>query len=216
MLWVDDALYLANQGGGSVTTVGVSVTQTGAELVNPRNLASEMGTRALAFDARDNLVLALNQGAGSITLIDRATGASVGRIDAVRSPGSENDDHSDRLQAPNRPAVATMFPQMVRADTTFLLQLTGKNLMGATALLLLDPESLPGLVQGNGTANRGVFGTTDPGITVSEITPSPDGAQLMARVHVVRGHATAPRILRVLTPNGETTLDGALAIAIRQ
>ena len=216
MLLLGEKLYLANQTGGSITTLGADITTTTVGLIAPANIHAESGTRALAFDARENLVLALNQGAGSISLIDPASGTVTGRIDAVRVTASDDDDNADRLAAPNLPALSLMQPGTARSDTTFTLELLGTNLNGATAVLFLDPAAVPGLVRGRGNVNRGNLGVQDRGITVSNIQVSADGTQLTAQVHIDRGHATGARVLRVLTPNGETSLAGALSMMVNQ
>jgi uncharacterized protein (TIGR03437 family) len=216
ILKVGDTLYFANQTGGSVTASGTAVTTTTVSLVNPRNLRTEPGTRALAYDARDNLILALNEGAGSISLIDPVNFAVVGRIDAVRTAPSDDDDHLDRTSAKNLPALVLSAPGTIRSDTTFLLELSGTNLAAATAILFVDPQTVPGLERGRGHWNRGNIGQTDPGISVTDIRPDASGTVLTATVHVARGHATAPRLIRVLTPNGESPLANAPVLNVLQ
>jgi uncharacterized protein (TIGR03437 family) len=216
ILLLGETLYLANPSGGSVTALGATFTTTSVSLVNPRNLRVEAGARALAFNARDNLLLALNQGAGSVSLIDPANFAVLGRIDAVRVNPDDDDDHSDRRAAPNLPTLTAVYPSAVQADSTFLLQLTGTNLAGATAVLFLDPQTIPLLERGRGHWNRGNSGQSVPGIAVSDIRVTSDGTALAANVFVARGHATAPRAIRVLTPNGESALTGAPVLFVSQ
>jgi uncharacterized protein (TIGR03437 family) len=211
-----EKIYGANQSGASITSFGFAYTSILASAVEPTNIATEQGTRALALDSRDNLLLALNQGTGTVSLIDVASGSVTGKIDGVRVSPGDDDDHQDRLNAPNLPRITSSLPATANGDTLFLLELAGSNFTGATAVLFIDPATVPSFLRGKGNLNRGNYGTADPGIAVSNIQVSPDGTQLTANVRVARGIATGQRLIRVLAPNGETPVIGAPTIQVFQ
>lgn len=207
--------YFTNQSGGSITIVPVTLTG-----FTPTTLKVDIGARALAVDTKDKLLVVANQGSGTLVLIDLTNNQIVGRINAVRSELEEDDDkhddREDREKAANIPLVSSLSPTTAKQDTTVTIVITGKNLTGATDVLFVDPDSLPGKGKGRGNGNsgnhfHGPFGTTEPGFTASNITVNAAGTQLTATIKIA---ATVPKgdyVLRVATPNGESTFVSATA-----
>ncbi|MEK7405955.1 MAG: hypothetical protein AAB225_12675 [Acidobacteriota bacterium] len=127
-----------------------------------------------------------DQGSGNIVLVDLNTNEIIGRINAALNPRS------------------------ARAGASFALTVTGTNLAGATELVFIDPDSLPGRGKGkgreeHGNHGHGPFGKRDPGFTVTNITVNPAGTQLTATVAIAASVARGDRLVRVNTPNGEST-----------
>jgi uncharacterized protein (TIGR03437 family) len=223
MVSAGDRLYLANQSGGTISTTTVGLlpaVQFGPQSIqiNPSNFKAGQGPRSLSIDSRDNWLLTANEGAGTIAATDLSTNAAVATIDALRSsPGDASDDHSDRLSAPNVPTIASVTPSSSIASggiVTVNVTVNGTNLANATALLLIDPATVPGLGRAKGNANRGVTGTTDPALAVSNLQVSADGTRLTAQIQIQSNTQPRTRVLRVLTPNGETSLTGAPTFSV--
>ena len=205
-------VFFANQSGGSVTMVPVSVLKSGTINAPPTAIRVDLGARALAVDTKDNLLLVTNQGSGTIVLIDLKTDTVAGHIDAVRTSQdsqSTEDNHSDRDQAMNAPTVTTLAPVSGKAGTTFTVTITGTNLANASAVFFVDSASLLGGGHGNPGRDHGPFGSTDPGITVSNITST--ATQVKAQIAIAAGHAPGTRVVRVSTPNGTSTLTASSA-----
>ncbi len=214
-------IFLANQSGATVTTSPVSLV-TDTQFVStdvqltPVNLKVDIGARSLALDENDGLLLTACQGDGQIVLTDLGNQNVTGRIDAVRvSPNDTSDDHSDRLAAPNLPSIAATAPIITgtaATPVTIALLLSGANLSNASTVLFLDPATVPSLAPGQGNVNRGNFGASDPAFTVTGIQAN--GTQIMLQVQIAANTSPRTRVIRVLTPNGETSLTGAPTISI--
>ena len=210
---VGSTAYFANQTGGSVSIAPVTFSN-GTPVFNPTALNVGIGVRALAVDTKDNLLLVTSEGSGTVKVIDLATGKLLGSIDAVRSgkdDADEDDDHDDRNHGTNMPVISSISPSSVKAGGSFMITVTGTNLGGATDLIFVDPEEMPG--HGNGKAkgrdrNHPLDGR-DTGFTVSGITVNPAGTMLTALVQIAAGHSKAERVVRVLTPNGESPFQPA-------
>src|SRR5205807_7586766 len=106
----------------------------------------DLGARALAIDAKDNLLVVSNEGTGTLVLVNLASSTVAGRINAVRSDsdGDDKDDHSDRDSASNAPSLRTLSPVTAKAGASFTVTIGGANLTGATGVLFIDLSSLPG------------------------------------------------------------------------
>ena len=220
---VGDQIYLADQSGGSVTTTPVSILSSGqltpsSIQITPVNFSSGLGTRSLDVDSKDSLLLMLNEGTETIGLAAMGTNSTAGSIDAVRSSPSDNtDDHSDRLAAPNLPTISSVTPAGIaggEVPVTTNITITGTNLMNAEAILLIDPSTVPGLAIGLGNVNRGNFGVSDPAFTVSNIQANAAGTMVTAQVVIAANTQVRTRVVRVLTPNGETSLSNAPTFSI--
>ena len=171
-----NTVFFANQSGGTITIAPVPL---GA--FTPTTLSIGMGVRGLAVDTKDKLLLVGNQGSGVIALVDLNTGQIVGRINAVVSENEDDDNgktkhdnRDDRDKAGNAPAISSVTPDKSKPGTTMTLTIAGKNLTGATDVMFVDPDSLPGKGKGRGNGNsgnhnHGPFGTRDPGFVVSNI-----------------------------------------------
>jgi uncharacterized protein (TIGR03437 family) len=208
-LW-GDTVYFANQSGGSVTAAKVSLTPSPA--FTPRSIPVGLGARSLAVDALDKLLLVANEGSGEVVLVDLTTNTVAGRINGVRAEDEDEDGHDNRddhERAGNLPTIASMTPAQFRAPGSFILRLTGANLTGATGVLFVLADSLPGgRGNGNGNSNgngkgRGPSGTTDPGLAATNIQVI--GGTLTATVNVQAGAVKGDHVVRVLTANGEST-----------
>lgn len=195
-------VYFANQTAGSVTIAQLSVAN-GQPAFTSTTVKTDLGTCALAVDTKDNLLLILNQGSGNMVLIDLASNQVVGRIDALRSgDDDEDDDHQDRDRGRNIPVIASLSPASAKAGVTFALTVNGSNLTGATSLTFTEP--VPGF-RSRGKGNDPARGR-DAGFTVTNIVVNSAGTQLTAQIQIAAGTAAGPRIVRVLSPNGESVV----------
>jgi uncharacterized protein (TIGR03437 family) len=196
VLFFNGRLYLVNQTGRSVSVIPF----TGGTAGTPAAIKVDLGARALTIDVKDNLLVVSNEGSGTLVLIDLATDAVVGRIDAVRASASDTDDHSDHDGAPNLPAVQSIAPASSKSNATVTLTITGSNLAGATGAVFT-------LSRGNGDQgdNGNHKNKTDDAFTVSNIAVNAAGTQLTATVKIATGAQMGPHIVRVITPNGESS-----------
>jgi YVTN family beta-propeller protein len=189
-------LYFANQTGGSVSVIPFTNGTAGAA----STIKVDLGARALAIDAKDNLLVVTNEGSGTLVLVDLATNKLTGRIDAVRAAPDDNDDHGDRDRATNVPAVQSVAPASSKANATITLTIVGSNLSGATGIVFA-------LSLGNG--NQGDDGNDknklDDAFTVSNIAVNSAGTQLTATVKIGTAAHTGAHIVRVTTANGESS-----------
>ncbi len=177
------------------------------------NLTVDIGARALAIDTVDNLLVVASEGSGTLVLVDLGTNQIVGRINAVISEqereGEKHDDHEDRNRAANVPVITQLTPNTGAAGASIQLVITGTNLTGATDVIILDPDLLPGKGKGRGNGmsgnhGHGAFGIRDAAFTVTGITVNAAGTQVTATVAIKAG-TKGSRVVRVLTPNGEST-----------
>ena len=198
-------VFFANQTGGSVSLMQLlpgATTFTGSPVL----IRAETGVRALAVDTKDNLLIVTNQGTGNIVLIDLATRQVVGRINAVRGEMEDQngkDDRADRDRAANLPTLTSVTPASGRIDTTFTLTIQGTNLTGATEVTFIKPGDIHGQGKGRG---RGEGKNTDDKITTSSIAVNPAATQMTVSVRIAGSADQGTRIVRVETPNGETSL----------
>lgn len=222
MLALGDSIYLANQSGASITTTPVAVNTTvqltAADIeLSPANFNVDPGVRSLSIDSTANLLLSANEGTGTIVMNDLATNNLVGRIDALRTSPADADDHSDRFAAPNMPTISSVSPASTIAGTAatpVTLTIIGTNLTGAEGVLFIDPATVSSLTVGLGNVNRGNFGVSDPAIAVNSIQASPDGAKLTVQIQVAPFTQPRTSVVRVLTPNGETSLTSAPTFSV--
>ena len=221
---VGDRIYLANQTGGTITTTPVSIlpdTQLNPADVKltPVNFKVDSGPRSLSVDSKDNLLLSANQGDGMLVLTDLTSNSITARIDAVRAnPNETSDDHSDRLTAPNLPSLSSASPSTANAGggaVNLTLAISGTNLSAASAVLFIDPATVSSLAFGKGNVNRGNFGVTDPAIIVTNLQVNPLGTLLTAEIQIQPNTQPRTRVIRVLTPNGETSFTNAPTLAIQ-
>jgi uncharacterized protein (TIGR03437 family) len=201
VLFFNGKLYLANQTGGTVSVIPFSNGTAGTVTT----IKVDLGARALTIDTKDNLLVVSNEGSGTLVLVDLATNAVVGKIDAVRTSPSDNDDHSDRSGGNNLPAVQSISPASSKSNATITLTVTGTNLGGATSMVF-------DLSRGNG--DQGDDGNDknniDTAFAVSNIAVNSAGTQLTATVKIATGAQTGPHIVRVVTPNGESSGKAAM------
>jgi len=196
VVFFNGKLYFANQTGGSVSVIPF----TGGTAGTPTTINVDLGVRALAVDVKDNLLVSSNEGSGTLVLIDLTNNNVVGRIDAVRTSPSDNDDHGDHDGAFNLPAVQSIAPASSKAPATVTLTITGTNLSGATAVVFT-------FSRGNGDPgdNGPDKNKTDEAFTVGNIAVNAAGTQLTTTVKIAAGAQTGPHIVRIITPNGESS-----------
>src|SRR5262249_15545649 len=186
-------------------------------------LKVDAGPRALAIDAKDNLLLIGSEGTGTITLVDLNTLQVVGRIKGILGEdeaddddddddhhGNKHDNRDDRGSAANMPSVSRITPDRLKQGDKTTITITGKNLDGATDLIFVDPDTLPGKGKGRGNGasgnhDHGPFGTREPGIVASNIRVNAAGTQLTATVTIDRSVSKGDFVVRVATPNGESS-----------
>jgi uncharacterized protein (TIGR03437 family) len=204
-------VYFANQTGGSIGIV--QFTPSGG--FTSTTIKTDLGTRAIAVDTLDGLLLAANEGGGTVAVANLTGTEILGRINAMRGlgeSGSDLNNHDDRTTASNAPTLTSMTPSSASGGSLFTITINGTNLQNASNIFFVDPSTLPG--HGNGrTAGEsgdehwhGPFGANDGHITVSNIVANQAGNQLTATVTIsgktLRG---VPRVVRVETPNGDTS-----------
>ena len=196
-------VFFANQTGGSVSVLPLS--NTGAAGAGT-TIKVDLGARALAIDTKDDLLLVSNQGSGTIVLVDLTSNKVVGRITAVRSPTEDqnsDDDHSDHDHAANLPAIVSLNPITTKATATFTLTVTGTALTGATDVIFINPANVHGNGKGKGEGED--KGARDSAFVASGIQVNGTGTQLTSTITVTNA-ALGPRLVRVMTGNGETTI----------
>ena len=204
-----NTVFFADQTGGEVTVAPMN--SNGG--FTSSNVKADLGVRALAVDVSDSLLLAANEGSGTVSLIDWNANKIVGTVDAVKSEfeseGAVPDDHTDRTTAENAPTMATSLPTNASGNTTFTLTITGTNLQGADDVFFVDPTTLPSQVNGssgNTELGHAGYGVRDTNITVSNIQVTPVGNQLTATVTIANKEPRGVlRVVRVETPNGNTS-----------
>jgi len=202
-------MYFANQAGGSVSVL--PLTAAGAASGAVTTIKVDLGARALAIDVKDNLLVVSNEGTGTLVLVDLASNTVVGRITAVRTglPGDDgDDDHSDRKRGANAPTIAGISPLTAKAGATVTLTVSGTNLSGATALTFTAASSLLGNGHGQGD-DKGKGHVDDGGsgklFSVTSIQVNAAGNALTATVAIDSSTPQGAYLVRVDTPNGETT-----------
>lgn len=205
----NNTIYFNNQSGGSVTAAKVTSLVPPPPKLSLETIKTGIGARALAVDTLDKLLLVTNQGSGEVVLIDLETNKIAGRINGVRGEmeegEDEHDDHSDRDRSANVPVINTVSPNKgTRGNTLNSVVITGKNFTGATAVVFVDPESVPGHGNGqSGEHGRGPASRNDPGFTVTNLQAT--ATQVTVKVAIAANASKGDRIIRVMTPNGETS-----------
>ena len=205
--------FFANQTGGSVSVLPISNSGTVGAITT---IKVDLGARALAIDTKDNLLLVSNQGSGTVVLVDLTSNKVVGRITAVRSDDENDDgedDHSDHDHASNMPAIVSLNPITTKATATLALTVTGTGLTGAIDVIFINPGDIHGKGKGKGEGED--KGARDPAFVASGIQVNSTGTQLTANIKVTNA-ALGPRLVRVMTPNGESagTLSTANTITV--
>ena len=90
-----------------------------------------------------------------------------------------------------------------KAGASFTVTIGGANLTGATGVLFIDLSSLPGNGKSHG---KGVEDNhADTAFTVTNVQVNAAGTQLTAAVAINAGAKTGPRLVKVMTSNGETS-----------
>jgi DNA-binding beta-propeller fold protein YncE len=192
-------VYFANQTGGSVSVL--PVTSAGAAAGPIVAVKVDTGARALAIDVKDKVLVVSSEGTGMLVLVSLESNQVVGRINGVRSGDDDSDDdRSDRDRASNMPSVTAIAPATGKAGATVSLLITGTNLAGATEVSF-GPE------HGNPNGKR-----DDDGFTVKSIVASADGKQVGCSVTIDASVKPGVRIVRVKTPNGESSWKSDAAV----
>jgi hypothetical protein len=118
----------------------------------------------------------------------------------VSTAGDDNDDHGDRDNAGNLPAVQSLAPSSAKIGTTAVISITGQNLAGATSVVF-DVSRGDGDQGDNGNDKN----KSDGAFTVSNILVNAAGTQLTATVKIGGEAQTGQHIVRVVTGNGESS-----------
>ena len=200
--------FFANQAGGSVSVLPISNAGAAGAVTT---IKVDLGARALAVDTKDNLLLVSNEGSGTVVLVDLTSNKIVGAITAVRSNDGNDDgedDHSDHDHTSNQPVIVSLNPIATKSTLTFNLTITGTSLAGATDVIFINPDQIHGNGKGKGEGED--KGARDSAFVTSGIQVNSAGTQLTANIKVTNA-ALGPRLVRVLTPNGESA--GTLAVA---
>ena len=190
-------LYFANQTAGTVSVMPFSGGTAGPVTT----IRVDLGARALTVDSKDNLLVVGNEGSGTLVLIDLATNTVTGRISAVQvNNGDNQDDHSDRDGAANLPAVQSVSPKSGKAGTTFTCTIAGTNLSGATSIVF---DTMRG--RGDQGDNGNDKNKADGAFTVTALQVNGTGTAITATVAVAKDAQTGDHVVRVITPNGESS-----------
>jgi uncharacterized protein (TIGR03437 family) len=213
VVFFNSKIYFANQAGGSVSVLPVNAS--GAPTGSITTIKVDLGARALAIDAKDNLLVVSNEGSGTLVLVNLASNTVAGRINAVQSslPGDDDDDdHSDRNSGASVPTITSVSPATGKAGTTITLTINGTNLTGANSVVFIKASDLSGNGHGDGEGEgQGNGGSADSSFKVTNIQVNAAGTQLTATVAIAASAQTGPRLVRVGTPNGESTQVLAMA-----
>ncbi len=207
-----NTVYLASQTGGTV--IALKLTPTGT-LQSTTSIRSDIGTRALAIDTTDKLLVTVNEGSGNISLIDLNSNSVTDRLNGVRSEneneGEDHDDHGDRDRGANTPVITSVTPTSASAGTTNLaFTIAGTNLAGATGIAFINPSNVPGRGNGNDNGHGPNMGG-DPAFTVSNVQVNGTGTAVTATISIAANAAKGARTVRVLTANGESAMTGSSA-----
>jgi uncharacterized protein (TIGR03437 family) len=200
VVFYNSNLYLANQAGGSVSVIPFKAGSLGTPII----VKADLGARALAIDVKDNLLVVSNEASGNLALVDLDTNKVAGRVNAVHTQMSgddEKDDHNDRNNSANAPVIQSLSAASGKAGSSFSLTITGTNLTGATDVQFVQ---ISGHESGNGMKGANDF-------TVSAIQVNAAGTQLTAHVSIAASAKAGPRLVKVQSPNGESST--ALAAA---
>ncbi len=207
-----DMVYFADQTDASVTAAQATVVNQQLTLTTQSQISVGLGPRSLAIDTMDNLLLVTNEGDGTLALVDLSSMKLAGTINAVKAQGEAQgtDDHNDRGMAANMPTVKSVQPQTIQPGQTVSFTVMGTNFQGATGLAFVDPSTLPGKAGSHGNGNNGSnsngpFSSSDPNFTVTNVQASSDGTQVTATVTLAAAATQGQRVVRVLTPNGESS-----------
>jgi uncharacterized protein (TIGR03437 family) len=211
-----NTVYYASPTGGSVSATPLAVGGG----FSATSMKVDLGSRALAVDTVDRLLLVANEGSGTVSLVDLDSNQIAGSVNAILGPnetGGQNlDNHNDRLSARNAPALASISPSAAPAGSSITITVNGTNLAQADALFFVDPSTLP--VGGNTQGEVGdehshaPFGIADPNFTVTNIVANPAGNQLTATVAISgKSPIGLSRVVRVETPNGDTSFVASAA-----
>ena len=81
-------------------------------------------------------------------------------------------------------------------------------------MIFVDPDSLPGKGKGRGNGNsgnhnHGPFGKREAGIVATNIKVNAAGTQLIADITIAGSVAKGDFVIRIATPNGESTFVSA-------
>lgn len=202
VVFYNSNLYLANQAGGSVSVIPFKAGSLGTPIL----VRADLGARALAIDVNDNLLVVSNEASGNLALVDLDTNKVVGKINAVHTQmngDDENDDHNDRNNSANGPVIQSLSVASGKAGSSFSLTITGTNLTGATGVAFVQ---LSGHGDDNGNdhgSGNGMKGAND--FTVSAIQVNAAGTQLTAHVSIAASAPAGPRLVKVQSPNGESS-----------
>jgi YVTN family beta-propeller protein len=202
VVFFNSKVYFANQTGGKVSVLPVNAS--GAATGPITTIPVDLGARALAIDTKDNLLLVSNEGSGTLAPVDLASNKVVARINALKTNmnGDDgDDDYSDHDNAGNAPTISKLSPTTGKVGTAVQLTIIGTNLTGATGVVFINPSSLGGYGHGKGQDDD----NTDSAFTVTNIQVTGGGTQLTAAVAISSSAKIGPRLVKVKTPNGETS-----------
>ncbi len=197
-------VYFANQADGSVSVLTIN-TANGSGAGPITTIQVDLGARALAIDTKDNLLVVSNEGTGTLVLVDLSSGTVKGRVNAVQSglSGDDGDDNrSDHDGAANLAVIASVSPATGKAGTSLTMTITGTNLTGASDVVFIKPENIHG---------KSPIASPDSAFAASKIQVNAAGTQLTATITIAASAAKGPRVVRVVTPNGQSSLNVSVA-----
>ncbi len=161
-----------------------------------KTFAVDPGPRSLAVNAAQNQLLVLCQGTGTLDLVDLATYAISGRINATSGSPSGNWILT---------AIASLSPATGKIGSSFTLTIAGSNFQGVTDVEFRTAG--PGL--GGGTMGGGMMGGggmptgDDPNIRVTNVSVNAAGTQITASVQILTAATAGTRQIRLETDHGE-------------
>ena len=210
---VGTTAYIANQAAGTISVLPLTFA-AGVVTGTSTTLQIGPGVRALAIDTKDNLLLALNEGTGRITLVNLTSGQITGQISGVVTPNQDgdsgDDDHSDHDNAVNLPFISSISPGRANRGTTFTLTLVGRNFSGASQVAFASPSTNGKGTDSNNGDGRGKGSgkskgnNPDAAFTVTAVRVNAGGTQITATVSVAASASPGAREVRLSTPNGDS------------
>ncbi len=193
-------VFFTNQAGGAINAVPLGAFTGQPVLPAVQSVKVESGPRAMTVDTSDNLLLVLNEGAGTISMIDLSTKAVVGSIQGISTAlGSQGSGGGPPSGDSAPPSIKSIEPDTAVVGTSFTLTVTGSHLGGTTGVEFLNPMK---------------GGVADEAFSLSNISVNSTGTLLTATVQISSPHAPAVRVVRLTGPRGDSGSQIAIGNAL--
>ena len=171
--------YMVNQAGATVFAMPVDMFPRSVNSNIGATVTLDPGLRSLAVDSTDRLLLVSSESSGTVSLVDMTTNRLTGTINAAPD---------DRGTAANLPAITSVSPRQATAGTTVQVTANGAPLAGTFAAFFALAD-----------------GSVDPAFQITNVSVESTGRQITLTVQISPNAAKGDHVLRVFTPNGEST-----------